>query len=296
LHSLKSRPALRDCLFQANHAGMQGGALCFEDSSGVVIDSTFHANRSWDGGAVFGGENCDCRLTNCRFLGNAGFGSGGAVFSAGRSLQIINSLFSGNLAFLDGGAVALSDGSGVLTNCSFNRNVAEGALGGGALAVFGATAKLVNCILWDQATPELALIALQGTDEQETELSVSYSDVMGGADGITKKGRTSVTWGSKNLDRDPGFRSPAGADGVAGTADDDLRLRTGSACIDAGNNTAVPADTDDLDLDEDQAERIPLDLDGRSRFADDPDTPNTGTPDSPGYRLIVDLGAYEFTR
>jgi len=296
LHSLKSNPVLRDCIFQTNHAGMQGGVLCLDDSSSVVVDCLFQGNRSWDGGAVFGGQDGNCRLTNCRFLGNAGFGSGGAVYSAGRSLQIINSLFSGNLSFLDGGAVALTQGAAVLTNCSFNRNVSQGALGGGALAVFGATAELANCIFWDQAAPEQALIALQGADEQEAGLSVSYSNVMGGADGITKKGRTSVTWGAKNLDRDPSFRSAAGVDGIAGTADDDLRLRAGSACIDAGNNTAVPTDADDLDLDEDRAERIPLDLDGRSRFADDPDTPDTGTPDSPAYRLIVDLGAYEFVR
>jgi len=287
---------LRDCIFQTNHAGMQGGALCLDDSSSVVVDCLFQGNRSWDGGAVFGNEDSNCRLTNCRFLGNAGFGSGGAVHSACKGLQIINSLFSGNLAFLDGGAVALSGGAGVLTNCSFNRNVAEGALGGGAMAIFSATADLANCIVWDQATPEKALIALQGTSEQEAKLSVSYSDVMGGAGGITKKGRTSVTWGNKNLDRDPSFRNAAGVDGVAGTADDDLHLRAGSACIDAGNNTAVPPDADDLDLDEDRAERIPLDLDGQTRFADDPATPDTGTPDSPGYRLIVDLGPYEFAR
>ncbi len=296
LHSLKSSPVLRDCLFQINHAGMQGGALCLEDSNSVAIDCLFQGNRSWDGGAVFGSEDGNCRLTNCRFLGNAGFGSGGAVCSAGRSLQIINSLFSGNLAFMDGGAVALTQGTGTLTNCSFNRNVSEGALGGGALAMFSATARLANCILWDQATPEQALMALQGTDEQEAGLAVSYSNVQGGSGGITRKGRASVTWGNKNLDRDPSFRSPAGADGVAGTADDDLRLRAGSACIDAGDNTAVPPDADDLDLDDDRAERIPLDLDGRSRFADDPDTPNTGTPDSPAYPRIVDLGAYEFIR
>ncbi|HUT45105.1 MAG TPA: hypothetical protein VMX36_02420 [Sedimentisphaerales bacterium] len=51
-----------------------------------------------------------------------------------------------------------------------------------------------------------------------------------------------------------------------------------------------------FDLDDDLSERIPLDLDGRNRFADDPDTADTGVADVPAYLRIVDIGAYEYTR
>ena len=286
---------LRDCFFQANHAGMQGGAICFEESDGVVVDSTFQGNWSIDGGAVFVSEDGDCRLTNCRFMGNAGYGSGGAVFAAGRNLAIVNALFSGNLAFMDGGAVALMGSPGVLTNCTFNRNVAEGDLGGRALAVFGATAELANCILWNQSSEELPLIALQGMDDNMAELIISYSNFKDVTDGITRKGWALITKGDGNIDKDPRFRDPAGADEIVGTADDDLGLRAGSPCIDAGDNTAVPADSDDLDLDDDLAERIPLDLAGGIRFADDTDTADTGVADVPAYLEIADIGAYEYT-
>jgi hypothetical protein len=97
------------------------------------------------------------------------------------------------------------------------------------------------------------------------------------------------------MDTDPRFRDPAGADEVVGTVDDDLALRAGSRCIDAGDNTAVPADTDDLDLDDDLLERIPLDPAGKARFADDPDTADTGVADEPEYPKIIDIGAYEYT-
>jgi hypothetical protein len=53
---------------------------------------------------------------------------------------------------------------------------------------------------------------------------------------------------------------------------------------------AVPADTADLDSDDDTTEQTPLDLDGEGRFFDDPDTPDTGC----GCPPIVDMGAYEF--
>jgi hypothetical protein len=285
---------------------MQGGAICFEESTGVVVNSTFQGNFSTDGGAVCvagfqpairGRDALDtgeCRLTNCRFMGNAGSGSGGAVFAAGRKLEIINGLFSGNLAFMDGGAAALMGEDCVLTNCTFNQNVAEGNLGGGALAIFGTTAELTNCILWDQAIEEQPLIALQGMDDKWAELTISYSTLKDITDGITQKGLTLITRGDGNIDIDPGFRNPAGADEVAGTEDDDLGLRSGSSCIDAGDNTAVPADIDDLDLDDDLLERIPLDLDGLTRFADDPDTADTGMADLPAYPEIVDIGAYEY--
>ena len=296
LHSFRSSPTLRDCFFQANHAGMQGGAICFEESDGVVVESTFQGNWSTDGGAVFVSEDGDCRLTNCRFMGNAGYGSGGAVFTAGRNMAIVNCVFSGNLAFLDGGAVALMGGPGVLTNCTFNRNVAEGDLGGGALVVLGTSVKLANCILWHQAIEEEPLIALQGMDDKMAELIISYSTLKNVTDGITQKGWTLITQGDGNIDKDPRFRDPAGADEIAGTVDDGLGLRADSPCIDAGVNTAVPADTDDLDLDDDLLERIPLDLDGRTRFADDPDTADTGVADVPAYLEIVDIGAYEYTR
>ncbi len=58
--------------------------------------------------------------------------------------------------------------------------------------------------------------------------------------------------------------------------DDDLHLSAGSPCIDAGDNTAVPPE-------------VTTDLDGNPRFADDPNSPDTGNGAPP----IVDLGAYE---
>ncbi len=57
----------------------------------------------------------------------------------------------------------------------------------------------------------------------------------------------------------------------------------------------VPPDADDLDLNGDLLERLPFDLDGLARFADDPDTADTGVADAPLYPWIVDLGAYELS-
>ncbi len=75
--------------------------------------------------------------------------------------------------------------------------------------------------------------------------------------------------GEGNIDADPLFVDPDGADDVTGTLDDDFRLNEGSPCIDAGDNAApeLPA----------------RDLDGNPRVAD-------GNGD---IVAVVDMGAYE---
>ncbi|MFQ5463682.1 MAG: IPTL-CTERM sorting domain-containing protein [Phycisphaerae bacterium] len=90
--------------------------------------------------------------------------------------------------------------------------------------------------------------------------------------------------------RRPAIRGLQRPDGIPGTADDDLRLLSGSPCIDAANNAAVPPDVPDLDGDGGTFEPLPFDLDGNPRFVDDPETVDTGIGTPP----IVDMGAYEF--
>ena len=81
---------------------------------------------------------------------------------------------------------------------------------------------------------------------------------------------------------------PVGADGVTGTLDDNLRLQPDSPAIDAGDNSAVPADTLDLDGDGNTTEPLPYDLAGNPRFIEHP-RPDSGSGTPP----LVDMGAYE---
>jgi hypothetical protein len=262
----------------------------------VCVDCTFHANWSGHGGAICSIQASDSRMIGCRFLGNAGRNEGGAIFDAGRSLTMTNCVFSGNLASMDGGAAALDQSlAATFTNCTFSRNVAEGAQAGQALAVRDAQATVTNCILWDHVDATQVQITVAKTTAGGAKLTLSYSDLLGGESGILRKGVVNVTWGKGNIGTDPRFKSPAGADQVGGTLDDDLHLQPGSPCVDAGDNTAVPPDAYDLNANGNRLERVPFDLDGRARFVDRSDAANSGVPDAPLYPGIVDLGVYELT-
>jgi hypothetical protein len=78
-----------------------------------------------------------------------------------------------------------------------------------------------------------------------------------------------------NIDADPLFVDPDGADDIPGNEDDDYRLSVFSPCIDAGINGSTPLDA--------------VDLDGNPRRVDTLTVPDTGKGTAP----IIDMGAYE---
>ncbi|MHC4785510.1 MAG: choice-of-anchor Q domain-containing protein [Planctomycetota bacterium] len=86
-----------------------------------------------------------------------------------------------------------------------------------------------------------------------------YSDVQGGRSGVG------------NINADPGFV------GQTLTGPLDYGLTSGSPCIDAGDNAAVPVG-------------VETDVAGLPRFVDDPGTPDSGFGQPP----VVDMGALEF--
>jgi hypothetical protein len=160
-----------------------------------------------------------------------------------------------------------------IINSTFNGNFA----GMGGAAVSG-NATICNSVFGQHtAGPPLAGVG-----------PVSYSIVPAGSP---------FPSGPGNLVGDARFVNALGPDGVAGTEDDDLRLRADSPCIDAGDTTALPADAFDLDNDGDTAEPLPLDLHGNRRALQTPATPDTGVPpDPPLPPAIVDMGAIEYRR
>ena len=245
-----SSPTVTNCSFSGNTATAgDGGGMSNTGSSPTVTDCTFSGNTaSGDGGGMsnFSGNPT---VTDCSFSGNTATSGGGMANDAG-SPTVTNCTFNGNSASSFGGAMFNLDSSPTLTNCSFTGN---SAISGGGMLNNTRSPTVTNCILWNNSPDQIFGPGL-----------VAYSDVQGGFAGIG------------NINADPLFVDADGPDNIPGTDDDDLHLPPGSPCIDAADNTAVPAG-------------ITTDLDGEPRFVDDLDTPDTGNGAAP----IVDMGAYE---
>ncbi|MHC4184553.1 MAG: hypothetical protein ACYSR4_01295, partial [Planctomycetota bacterium] len=165
-----------------------------------------------------------------------------------------------------------SNSSPTVTNCTFSGNSADFfGYGGGIDNYDNSSPTVSNCILWGDEPDEIY-------DDFDCFTTVNYSDVEGGWFGA----------GGNNIDADPYFVDDSNPDPNLWN----LRLTDGSPCIDAGDNSSVPADTSDLDGDGNSVEPTPFDLNGLARFIDDLCTGDSGNGTPP----IVDMGAYEFLR
>jgi len=249
--NFSSSPMLTNCTFTANSAENYGGAMYNEgNGSPTVTGCLFSSNSADYGGGVLNFSSSPM-LTNCTFTANSADSYGGGIYEFDNNPTVIGCAFSGNVAGIGGGGTAIKDSTTTIVNCTFSGNTAAN---GNALACESepkapSNVELANCILWDGGN--------EIWNNDGSTITVSYSDVQGG-------------WtGQGNIDANPGFVDPSS---------DDYHLMPDSPCIDAGDNSAVPAG-------------INTDLDGKPRFSDDPDTDDTGSGTPP----LVDMGAYEYS-
>ncbi len=285
--------------FNSSHNGNLngcGGAICAETSSAVITNNLFVENSADSGGAIATVNYGTPVIRGHRIIDNIALSGGGGLYLGTRSSPLIenNLLLANNAGGWGGGGInswtgfiffstsatirqnviifnSASSGGGLY--CRYDRaeitanTIAfnSATYGGGIHALnYPAQAPLVRgCVVWGNvATGEGPQIDLD--ESTGSAINVSYSNVENGWPGIG------------NIDAAPGFRDIDGPDDMLATEDDDLRLTPASPCIDAGDNTAVPAD-------------IETDFDGNPRFIEVPETPDTGNGTLP----IVDMGAYE---
>ncbi len=260
-----SSPTIRNCIISGN--GPFVGGIDSLGGSPVIVNCTISSNHGGllGGGAYFlGGAPL---IANRLIAGNIAFswpdgGYGGGAYFFGCDALLVNCAFSGNDALYAGSGLYNDSGSVTLLNCTFSRNKYDG------LTTWG-TARAVNCIFWENGLPG-GNVPSQVFDGSGGA-TVSFSNVQGGWPGA----------GAGNIDDDPLFVDPHGADGLIGTPDDNLRLRPGSPCIDAGDGSALPP-------------AYTIDLGGSARRVDDLDAPDCPqAPGTCGPAPVADMGAYE---
>ncbi|MDH4239769.1 MAG: right-handed parallel beta-helix repeat-containing protein, partial [Phycisphaerae bacterium] len=284
MYNYDSNSTLINCTFSDNIAlaeeGSFGGGMYNSYSNPVLTNCIFTRNMAdvgipdhggGDGGGI---QNVysNPTLTNCVFSENKALCNGAGISNRSSSPTLNNCIFTVNLAighgssWGDGGGIYNESSKPILNNCTFSGNSAS-RRGGGIFNNYWSRTTLTNCIFWGDT-------ALQGGDEialwtyssgAASSITVSYSDVEGGAAGVYMTDGCILNWEAGNVDVDPCFVEPGywDADGV--WVDGDYHLLEDSVCINAGdpNYVAGPDETD---------------LDGKARV-------NCGR---------IDMGAYEF--
>ncbi|TRU55794.1 MAG: cadherin [Microcystis aeruginosa Ma_QC_C_20070823_S13] len=244
-------PTLRNITFRDNN-GTNGGALYNENGSNPVLtDVLFEYNTATRGAAIYD-DLSSPQITNGTFRLNTAINDGGAIYNTSSSNPtIVDSVFSRNSANTgSGGAIFSNLSNPNLINSTLSGNV---AVTGGALHNVSSSVALRNSILW--GNQDSSSTGNQVNNGSGGSVTVANSIIQGG--GFT--GATNV---------DPLFVNAKA---------DDLRLKSGSPALDAGDSTLLPLDSRDLDGDGNTSERIPLDLSRNSRVVG----------------ANVDLGAYE---
>jgi hypothetical protein len=279
------RASLRHVTFSGNSTkGGSGGGMVNEGGESTLVNVIFSGNSATgDGGGMVmvntGSWSDPAMLVNVTFSGNSATGDGGGMMVMVNKVgwvydaTLVNVIFSGNAA-TEGGGMVNREYNMTLVNTTFSRNTATESGGGMTNTAYFTT--LTNCILWGNQAPSGPQIF-----NASGYLIVRHSLVQDLPDEYSGQG---------NLSDDPLFADADGPDDEVGTPDDDLRLELTSPdispAIDAGDSSALPADTLDLDGDGNTTEQVPLDLNGHPRFVDVPDKPNTGIG-------VVDMGACE---
>ncbi|MBL9148177.1 MAG: hypothetical protein JNM94_05725 [Phycisphaerae bacterium] len=278
-----SFPSLGGCTFE-NNLGVigaaSGGGLYCRGVVAEMADCTFiHCIVPGGGGAIFS-EDSNLGIDRSRFIDCAAAGDGGGAIYANstqgpgwQTVDLGNCLFTGNH-----NALFAANGASIVAEYS---TIANGRAQPGqalffpAIVATGQTASeiiLRNSIVWGNATVSGASVGGNVFALGGSTVTIERSDAQGW------NGPSGSVNGSENFSANPNFVDSDGADGLVGNADDDLRLRLVSPCIDAANEEIV-----ELEF------FAGLDLAKNDRPFDVASVADTGS----GYFGFGDLGCFE---
>jgi parallel beta-helix repeat protein/predicted outer membrane repeat protein len=260
-----SSPTFTNCTISGNSANDDGGGVCcYWYSSATFTNCTISGNTAgWDSGGVYCGFSFAV-ITHCTISNNTTTGAGGGIYCGYGSVTITNCTITENSAS-QGGGIYCYDSRPSITNCEIANNNGSGIVcyessptisnctvtdntGSGIDCTMGASPTLRNTIIWNNGQSEI----VAGAGSTVVLNYCAYQDDIGGPGAVIPIPFDSC------INSDPLFVDAAGRD---------YHLQAGSPCIDAGDNSLVPAG-------------ITTDLDGNPRIY-----PEGGT---------VDIGAYEY--
>ena len=191
------------------------GNTAVENSGGGIGTSAFSINSL-----------CNLTLIHVTISGNTA-GTVGGMFLNGCDATLTNVTISENTAITgSGGGTWLYNSNSTFTNVTISGNTANSNAdeASGVMKLIGSNVIFTNSIIWGNSPEEIYFNNPNFADP--STITINYSDIQGGEEGINTNDNGEVYWLEGNIDANPLFTDPDNGD---------LTLQEGSPCIDSGD-------------------------------------------------------------
>ena len=204
---------------------------------------------------IFLGDFCDgAWLKGFTLKGGVGyeFGDdivhyGGGIYCSNASPTLENLLITDNTTHRGGGLACYDCSSPTLLNVTITNNHATNSgnngCGGAIHCEVNSHPVLLNTILFDNTSDFQSEEIYFDDGGAPCSITIDYSDVKGGQEGIVTNNNGNVFWGNSNIDADPLFTDPA--NGVYSLQWNEQHI---SPCIDSGEPTIIDPDETPSDM------------------------------------------------
>ena len=206
--------------FTDNEAEFGAGCYLRHESvpsmTNVIFADNIAANS---GGGIVLKDNADAVMDQVHIEGNIAEGLGGGLYINNADPNIEYCLIADNTASSGGGLYVRNNSDPLMSNITIAYNNA-GLYGDGIYLRDGSDIELSNSLIWGNNDMQV-YFREQG---DEVSLSVSYSDIENGQDGVFTNSNGELNWGAGMLDDEPYFCNGPGGN---------YSLRENSPCMDA---------------------------------------------------------------
>ena len=194
-------PLISNSIIMQNSSSSVGGGLyCKAASNPKLYNVIFDGNWSSHGGGAYIRNNSIAELQNCIFQNNFTSGTGGGITLKNDADIVMNGvLIVGNTSDFYGGGLYCNNASPNLNHVTITMNESDD--GGGIYCRNGSEPTLLNTIVWENVGAE---IYFRGS-EDENAMTIAYSDIQAGADGVTTNDNAYVDWLEGNIEDNPLF-------------------------------------------------------------------------------------------